>query len=93
MAEAEFFPGRLRELREASGLTQDQLAERVGVKRDAIARWEAGIGSRDGQTSWPWLLHWTCPLMPSARNPPAARNYARPDARRRSGREGGNELG
>ena len=31
----------LRELREALGLTQTQLAERVGVKRDAIARWEA----------------------------------------------------
>ena len=38
----EWFGPRLRELREGSGLTQDQLAEKVGVKRDAVARWEAG---------------------------------------------------
>ena len=31
----------LRSIREALGLTQTQLAERVGVKRDAVARWEA----------------------------------------------------
>jgi transcriptional regulator with XRE-family HTH domain len=42
MADATWFPGRLRELREAAGLTQGQLAERAGVKRDAVARWEAG---------------------------------------------------
>lgn len=38
----EWFPGRLRELREQIGLTQQELAERVGVQRDAVARWEAG---------------------------------------------------
>jgi transcriptional regulator with XRE-family HTH domain len=42
MASAAWFAGRLRELREAAGWTQDQLAERVGVKREAVARWEAG---------------------------------------------------
>ena len=42
MASAEWFAGRLRELREAAGWTQEQLAERVGVKREAVARWEAG---------------------------------------------------
>jgi transcriptional regulator with XRE-family HTH domain len=34
---------RLRELREEKGLTQGQLAELVGVKRDAVARWEADV--------------------------------------------------
>jgi transcriptional regulator with XRE-family HTH domain len=32
---------RLRELREQAGLTQARLAERAGVTRDAVARWEA----------------------------------------------------
>jgi transcriptional regulator with XRE-family HTH domain len=42
MADAAWFGGRLRELREGQGLTQDQLAGRVGVQRDAVARWERG---------------------------------------------------
>jgi transcriptional regulator with XRE-family HTH domain len=42
MTNPAWFPDRLRELREQAGLTQEQLAERVGVKRDAVARWESG---------------------------------------------------
>jgi transcriptional regulator with XRE-family HTH domain len=33
--------GRLVELRIAAGLTQSELAERCGVGRDAVAKWEA----------------------------------------------------
>jgi transcriptional regulator with XRE-family HTH domain len=40
--EAAWFAGRLRELREQKGLTQDQLATLAGVKRDAVGRWESG---------------------------------------------------
>jgi transcriptional regulator with XRE-family HTH domain len=43
MAESAWMGGRLRELREQKGLTQSQLAELVGVKRDAVARWEADV--------------------------------------------------
>jgi transcriptional regulator with XRE-family HTH domain len=32
---------RLRELRVAAGLSQTELAERVGVQRGAVARWES----------------------------------------------------
>jgi transcriptional regulator with XRE-family HTH domain len=39
---AEWFAVRLRELRTEAGLTQGQLAERAGVQRDAVARWERG---------------------------------------------------
>jgi transcriptional regulator with XRE-family HTH domain len=37
------FGARLRELRIGANLTQQQLAEHAGVKRDAVARWENGI--------------------------------------------------
>lgn len=33
---------RLREQRRHRGLTQDQLARRVGVSRSAVAQWETG---------------------------------------------------
>lgn len=36
------FPGRLRELREAAGLTQGQLAEKAGMTREGIAQLEVG---------------------------------------------------
>ena len=39
-AAGEDFGPRLRELREAAGLTQKDLAERTGVSLGAIARWE-----------------------------------------------------
>lgn len=34
---------RIRELREAAGLTQAALALRVGVSRQAVNQWESGI--------------------------------------------------
>jgi transcriptional regulator with XRE-family HTH domain len=39
---AEWFAGRLKELREQAGLTQRTLADKASVHVDAIARWEAG---------------------------------------------------
>jgi len=32
----------IKSAREAAGLTQLQLAERLGMSRDGVARWEAG---------------------------------------------------
>jgi putative transcriptional regulator len=34
---------RLREARTAAGLTQQQLADRLGVDQAVIARWETGV--------------------------------------------------
>lgn len=36
--------GKIRHLRERSGLTQEQLAERLGVSRQVVTKWENGSG-------------------------------------------------
>lgn len=33
---------RVRDIRRERGMTQDQLAERIGVSRSAVAQWETG---------------------------------------------------
>jgi transcriptional regulator with XRE-family HTH domain len=48
----EWFGGRLRELREAAGLTQQQLADRAGLTREGVAQLE--IGRR--QPAWKTVL-------------------------------------
>lgn len=42
MQEAAETPNRLRELREAAGMTQAQLALRIGVTKQSISQWETG---------------------------------------------------
>jgi transcriptional regulator with XRE-family HTH domain len=42
MAKAEWFAGRLRELRETAGLTQGQLADKAGLTREGVAQLETG---------------------------------------------------
>src|SRR5262249_36325089 len=39
---ADWFAGRLRELREGAGLTQQELAERAGLTREGVAQLETG---------------------------------------------------
>jgi transcriptional regulator with XRE-family HTH domain len=40
MMNPEWFAGRLRELREAAGFTQQQLAEKAGLTREGVAQLE-----------------------------------------------------
>ncbi len=42
---ADWFAGRLRDLREQTGLTQMQLAANAGLTKDAVARLERGARS------------------------------------------------
>ncbi|MDE5965916.1 MAG: helix-turn-helix domain-containing protein [Lachnospiraceae bacterium] len=41
------FSERLREIRQKEGLSQEQLAEKIGVSRQAITKWETGKGLPD----------------------------------------------
>jgi transcriptional regulator with XRE-family HTH domain len=52
VTEADWFGGRLRELREAEGLTQPQLAERVGISTRQVSRLETG----EQVATWPTVL-------------------------------------
>jgi transcriptional regulator with XRE-family HTH domain len=47
---AEWFAGRLRELRIAGGLSQLQLADKCGLTRDGIAQLESGRRSPTWET-------------------------------------------
>jgi transcriptional regulator with XRE-family HTH domain len=46
------FAQRLRELREAAGLTQQQLAERAGLYQFSVAKLEQGVQ----EPTWPTML-------------------------------------
>ncbi len=47
---AEWFAGRLRELREGKGLTQKELAERTGLTTDGVAKLERSERSPTWET-------------------------------------------
>jgi transcriptional regulator with XRE-family HTH domain len=52
MADPSWFAGRLRELREAAGLSRKHLAERAGLKEGGVRDIEQGINN----PTWPTVL-------------------------------------
>ena len=51
MATTRFSKDQIREYREALGLNQGELAERIGVNRTAVCHWEKGIRQPSGPAS------------------------------------------
>jgi DNA-binding transcriptional regulator YiaG len=41
-------PKQIRIIRDALGLTQQQLAEMIGAQRPTVARWETGVNRPQG---------------------------------------------
>lgn len=85
--DAAWFGGRLRELREAAGLTQQQLAERVGCRWLAVSRWERG----EREPGW-GQVNALCEALGVSceefRRPPAEREPAGPGRPRRGAPSG-----
>jgi DNA-binding XRE family transcriptional regulator len=52
VAEQTYLSFKLKQLREAAGLTQEELAARVGLNRVTLARFESGARA----PSWPTVL-------------------------------------
>lgn len=39
---------KLKEARKQAGLSQEQLSEKLGVSRSAVAKWETGVSQTKG---------------------------------------------
>ena len=54
---------KIREHRKQRKWTQEALAQRLGVERSAVAKWESGKTSPRPRTSWRWqrfsVARWT----------------------------------
>ena len=53
MREQQTLGRRIQEARKAAGLSQESLGERLGVSRQAVSRWERGVGFPDINTLEP----------------------------------------
>jgi transcriptional regulator with XRE-family HTH domain len=94
MADPAWFGGRLRELREAAGLTQQELADRSGLTREGVAQLETGRR----KPAWASVLMVSDALGISTeefRRPPTSEKpgLGRPRAKQEGGQEARSAVG
>jgi transcriptional regulator with XRE-family HTH domain len=78
----ETFPARLRELREAKGLSRDQLAVNAGTSSQSIAKLEQGTRSPSLELAWRVAQALGCTLDDLVK-PPTSREVGQPVPRGR----------
>lgn len=67
---------RIRQLREEKGMTQQQLADALGVNQSTVDRYEKGIIEL---LSWPaHLKHWSFPCVSGDEDTPKSNSDAPP---------------
>jgi transcriptional regulator with XRE-family HTH domain len=81
-----WFADRLRELREAKGLTQKQLAELAGVSLRGVAQWEQGV-REPGWSSVVALCEALAVSCEAFRQEPTRKGETKPGRPRRPARE------
>src|SRR5258708_6902760 len=84
---ADYFAGRLKELREQAGLTQPQLADRAGMNRFGIAKLEQGVS----KPSWESVIA-LCQALAVTPNDFIQEPSAKPEAKRGRPRKGSGEA-
>lgn len=55
---------RIAYYRKKAGYSQEGLAERLGVSRQAISKWETGEATPDAERIMCWRRHWVFPPIP-----------------------------
>ena len=51
----------IRHLRKANRMSQEEVAEKIGVSRQAVAKWENGDYFPISSTAKPWRICMMCP--------------------------------
>ena len=80
------FPEKLYELRKAKGLSQEKLAEALGVSRQAVSKWEGGQATPDADKLLAISAYFGVSLdalLKGAEDPPVQPEPSAPPDRRR----------
>ena len=55
---------KLKSIRKQAGMSQEQLAEKLGVSRQAVTKWETDAGIPDVIAIFTFIINWAFALHP-----------------------------